>query len=68
VFCFFAAGLRGIQLGDQIDHHLLQNFRALRQLFGVDGHCNNYRRKRFRRPGEMRETANVYAASAMFLR
>jgi hypothetical protein len=52
VFCFFAAGLRGIQLRDEIEHHLLQNFRAFGQLFAVDGHYNNYGRKCRRTPAE----------------
>ena len=57
-----------VQLGGQIDEHLLQDLGIFRQAFAVDRHCNNCMGKRLIRQAENASRANVYAASTDFLR
>jgi hypothetical protein len=57
-----------IQLGGQIDKHLLQDLGIFRQAVAVDRYCNNCMGKRFDSLPEYASKANVYATSTHFPR
>jgi hypothetical protein len=56
-----------VQLGSEIDEHLLQDCGILRQAVAVDQHCNNFTSKCLFRQAENISHANIYLASRHFL-